>query len=179
MAVIPALAPLSAFACSVGDFSLDAKYLVTKMQKNLCLGRGASLVVDLDNRILFTCLGNAPLSAYPVSIGSNTFPKQKSGDEKTPVGSYELSTPRESYEGFNIFIPVGYPTQSQIDRGFTGGAIGVHGPPREAKCDGLLNAVDNWTDGCIALPSDPAIEAVANFVRKNPTAKIHLIGKSN
>jgi hypothetical protein len=177
IAVAPALIPIISLACSVGDFSLDAKYLVTKLQKNPCEGRGASLVTDLDNRILFICKGDMPLNAYPVSIGAMNFPKSKEDDLKTPVGSYALGPPRESYDGFDVFIPIGYPTQAQIDKGFTGGDVGVHGPAREDQCKGLLNVVDNWTDGCVALPSDSAIEAVAEFVRQNPQAKIHLYSK--
>lgn len=162
----------------MSDFALDVRYLVVeKLQFNLCENRGTSLVADLSTRILYTCLNNKPKNAYPFAHGAADFPKREEDDEKTPVGTYTLGTPRNSYDGFHIFIPVGYPTAEQRAKGYTGGDIGIHGPEREKACFGLKSVAVNWTTGCVGLASDESIEAVAAFVRQNPGIKIHLLPK--
>ena len=113
------------------------------------------------------------IASHPVALGWRGIGKRRRGDGKTPLGRYDLGVPRPSRK-YGTFIPVGYPTAEQRQRGFTGSAIGIHGPPRETRHAGLANVADDWTLGCIAVADDATIRAVAAWVRANPQAPILL-----
>ena len=78
---------------------------------------------------MWLCQENKPVGEYKVALGKGGINKIKQGDNKTPLGEYTLGIPRPSSR-FGTFIPIGYPTQEQISKGYTGGDIGVHGPYR-------------------------------------------------
>lgn len=72
-------------------------------------------------------------------------------------------------------MPIGYPTAEQAQRGFTGGDVGLHGPPRADACGGWMNVASDWTNGCLALPSDQTLAEVVRFVDANGELEIHII----
>jgi len=102
------------------------------------------------------------VASHRVALGSGGLGKQKEGDGKTPLGRYGLGAPRQS-QGYGIFVPVGYPTPAQQKLGFTGSAVGIHGPPRGAG--GALTTTVDWTAGCIAVGTDAEIEAISTWIR--------------
>ena len=61
--------------------------------------------------------------------------------------------------------------------GFTGGAIGIHGPPRgwATLAELAMLVAQDWTAGCIALATDADIEAVAAWVRKEEVRDVRLV----
>ncbi len=144
-----------------------------------CAGRGTSLVVDTAAGRLHLCEGGRAVTTYPVTLGSSGVGKRRQGDKRTPLGTYRLGLPRGSKK-YHRFIPVGYPTKAQRKQGFTGSAIGVHGPPRGAVWVGrmglgrLLTLFD-VTDGCIAVGTDEEIEEIERFVRAKKVRRIHLL----
>ena len=95
-------------------------------------------------------------------LGRGGLDKRVEADGKVPLGEYPLG-PALASKAFHVFIPVGYPTPSQRRRGFTGGAIGVHGPSRADQ--GRFSTGMDWTLGCIAVGSDDEIDRVARWVR--------------
>lgn len=98
--------------------------------------------------------------------------KTRQGDAKVPLGEYRLGRPRASSE-FHTFIPVGYPTAAQRRRGYTGSAIGVHGPARGwAKLPAALNTATDWTLGCVAVGSDGQIRELAAWVDRRRARRI-------
>ena len=101
--------------------------------------------------------------------------KRKEGDNRTPLGRYGLGPPRAS-RSFHIFVPVQYPTPEQARLGFTGGAIGIHGPPRgwTTLAELAMLVARDWTAGCIALATDTDIDAVAAWVRKQEVRNVRL-----
>jgi murein L,D-transpeptidase YafK len=105
-----------------------------------------------------------------VALGSGGVGKARQGDKRTPLGSYPLGEPRASQK-FGTFIPVAYPTPTQRKRGYTGGAVGVHGPPTRVPWIGRLF---DWTAGCVALASRAEIEEVADWARRAHPVAIHL-----
>ena len=140
---------------------------------NPCLGRGTSLVALSNYHLLYICENEVAVDNYDIAIGSEGMGKTVEGDRKTPVGVYSLGTPRSSDE-FGFFVPIGYPTKEQKARGFTGDAVGIHGPNRTFRCVGFLNVVFDWTAGCMAVADDGYIARIAKWVKAHPKAQIYI-----
>lgn len=139
-----------------------------------CPARGALVLVDTAEHRLWTCEEGRAAAEYRVALGSGGVGKQRQGDAKVPLGEYALGPPRGSSQ-FHLFIPVGYPTAEQRRRGFTGSAVGVHGPARGwEKFPSVANTSTDWTLGCIAVGSDAEIEAVAAWMRARKVSRISL-----
>jgi murein L,D-transpeptidase YafK len=103
---------------------------------------------------------------YPVSIGKKGVGKKKKGDNKTPLGKYALGKPRSSKK-FHIFIPIGYPTAEQKQQGYTGSAIGIHGPSQPWRWLGGLNTLFNVTQGCVMVGHNEDIEEISAWASRN------------
>tara|TARA_Y100001934_G_C12322857_1_gene760973 strand:+ start:152 stop:625 length:474 start_codon:yes stop_codon:yes gene_type:complete len=138
----------------------------SKTAKASCRGLSKALVVDSQSRRLFLCEDGKAYRSFPVSIGRKGRGKRRAGDEKTPLGVYSLGVPRASKAGFGTFIDVGYPTLSQRKKGYTGSAIGIHGPKQSWRFLGPLSSLVDWTAGCIALASNREMDVIAQWVRK-------------
>lgn len=128
-----------------------------------CAGRATVVLVRTGERRLYACRAGRTEARYRVALGSNGVGKRVQGDWKTPLGAYPLGAPRRS-QSYGTFVPVGYPTAAQRRAGFTGDAIGIHGPPRGFPQSGVTTVTD-WTAGCIAVGSDHEVGAIAAFVR--------------
>jgi murein L,D-transpeptidase YafK len=136
--------------------------------------KGALLVVDTARHTLALCEageGGAPSSSFRVRLGKQGTGKSREGDGKTPLGRYGLGAPRAS-GSFGTFVPMAYPTQAQRSEGFTGGAVGVHGPDRRVRWLGaLVNAIDT-TDGCVGVATDREMDLIAKWVRDRRAKEI-------
>ncbi len=137
-----------------------------------CEGKGTALVALTGSGVLHTCIDSKTVERFDVAIGRGGTGKTREGDLKTPLGVYSLGTPKAS-ERFGLFIPVGYPTRTQSAKGFTGGAVGIHGPDRLFACAGALNVSVNWTQGCLAVADDRFIVHLAEFVKANPGLRLY------
>jgi murein L,D-transpeptidase YafK len=113
---------------------------------------------------------------FVVALGTRGVGKQRQGDWRTPLGRYGLGPPRAS-KNFHTFVPVGYPTPAQARMGFTGGAIGIHGPPRNYGTLAQLAMLveQDWTAGCIAVATDRDIDTVAAWVRAQGVKNVRLL----
>jgi murein L,D-transpeptidase YafK len=136
-----------------------------------CALYGTALVVETASHKLRLCSGNKAYREFAIAIGRGGTGKRLEGDNKTPLGEYALGLPRPS-ERFGLFVPVSYPTKSERAQGFTGGDIGVHGPPRYFRWLGTLTTWVDWTRGCIAVGSDDAISEVARWMDEQKVEKI-------
>jgi L,D-transpeptidase catalytic domain len=129
-----------------------------------CPETGQAVAVVTSRHELLLCTDGTTAARFAVSIGRGGVDKHRQGDARTPLGTYPLGSPRPSLR-YGTFIPIGYPTPEQAARGFTGGSVGIHGPPRDWDDPSYpLTALD-WTLGCIATGSDAEVETVAEFVR--------------
>ena len=129
----------------------------------LCRGTDARIVVATAAHRLVLCARDRQVGSYPVRLGRGGVGKVSEGDGKTPLGTYPLGAPRPSSK-YGTFIPIGYPTADQRRRGYTGGDVGVHGPPRWARWLGsLVNTFDS-SDGCVGLASDAEMTAISGWV---------------
>jgi murein L,D-transpeptidase YafK len=138
-----------------------------------CAGLGTSIHIDTKAHELRLCRANAAVAVHPVAIGKGGTPKRRQGDNKTPLGTYALGKPRPS-KIYKTFIPIGYPTAEQGKKGYTGSHIGIHGPKRFLTWLGKLNALFDWTQGCVAVASDAEIDSIVAWVRKRAPAAVHI-----
>lgn len=137
-----------------------------------CAGGVTGLVVDADAQRMTLCDAGRAVDGMRVRLGWNGIDKRAEGDRRTPTGEYGLGDPRPSQSGFGTFIPVAYPTAEQVAQGYTGSAIGVHGPHRLMRPvfgSTLVQwAMQAWrpnsTLGCIAVDTDAEMARVAAFV---------------
>lgn len=157
-------------------FAMPSQFslLKTLPQANVCEGRDTSIVALTNSQLIFLCKNGEEVGSFDFALGRAGIDKRLEGDLKTPIGTYRLGEPRSS-ERFGIFIPVGYPTKKQAAMGYTGKEIGIHGPDRRFRCAGILNLTFNWTQGCLAVASDPLIERIAKFVDQNPGLLLHIL----
>jgi murein L,D-transpeptidase YafK len=139
-----------------------------------CRTSETAIVVDTRAHQLHLCAAGKIERTFAVALGTRGVGKQREGDNRTPLGHYGLGPPRAS-QSFHIFVPVQYPTPAQARLGFTGGAIGIHGPPRgwSLAALGALVAQD-WTAGCIAVATDADIDAVAAWIREHEVKDVRL-----
>jgi murein L,D-transpeptidase YafK len=130
-----------------------------------CPATGDTVMVITRKRELWLCHDGAPRGRFSVALGRGGIDKHLAGDARTPLGTYVLGLPRPS-EQFKTFIPIGYPTAQQAAEGYTGTAVGIHGPPRGQYASARWTAAFDWTMGCIATADDDDLQAIAEFVRE-------------
>lgn len=131
------------------------------------------LVALEDHELLLCHNGKQEGPAFAIRIGSSGFGKRKEGDRKTPAGEYELGRIRKSKK-YGWFIPIGYPTAEQKKQGYTGGAVGIHGPDRRVR---WLGRATNWfdtTDGCVGLARDEEVERIGAWMKRTGTSRVRL-----
>ncbi len=138
---------------------------------SICSAPDARVVVDLQKHTLALCEKDRVAGTFSVRLGRGGIGKTREGDGKTPVGTYSLGAPRASNR-YGTFIPIGFPNDEQKKLGYTGSAVGVHGPPRWMKWLGSLVNMFDSSDGCVGVARDAEIETIANWVR---AASVHTI----
>jgi murein L,D-transpeptidase YafK len=143
--------------------------LVAPAADDPCASKGTALFVNAAARTMYLCENGRQKEHVPVALGQGGIDKRVEGDAKLPLGEYALGAPVASKD-YHLFIPVGYPTADQRRRGYTGSAIGVHGPPRAFK--GPLSTTVDWTLGCMAVGTDEEIDRIAEWVRTSRVRRI-------
>ena len=116
---------------------------------------------DSEHNQLSICVKNKPIQSFNASHGSKGMGKKKKGDRKTPVGLYTIQKPRKSSSAWRTFIYIDYPTKTQKKKGFTGSAVGLHGP---YKFFPYLNDRVNFGAGCIIVSKNSDIDAIEKHV---------------
>jgi hypothetical protein len=159
-AVRSILAVLAAYAVVLGAGVLWAR---AEPKQRVCPGVGSLVVVDTTTRVLCLCHDGQEAGRFRVALGRGGLDKRLELDGKTPLGRYPLGTAIPSSR-FHLFLPVGYPTPDQRDRGYSGSAIGVHGPHVAFAWLGHWTTWPDWTQGCIAVGTQGEIEQIARWV---------------
>jgi murein L,D-transpeptidase YafK len=160
------LFPILALACVTGAAHSDA---LPQAQPVMLRPATESLpVVDrvlvrkAERRLLLMRGGNV-VRSYPIALGlSPVGQKERSGDFRTPEGSYRLErrNPRSDYF---LSIQVSYPNPEDLKRARarhwdTGGSIMIHGLPNLLRHDPDYYRDHDWTDGCIAVSNADMVE---------------------
>lgn len=136
-----------------------------------CPRSGVALQVDSAARVLSLCREGVEDGSFRVALGRGGLDKRSEGDGRTPRGAYPLQPGRASRR-YHLFLPVGYPTAAQVRNGYSGSAIGVHGPHAAFAWLGHATAWPNWTLGCVAVGTRTEIERIARWVEANAAEEI-------
>jgi len=121
------------------------------------------VVVHKGQRRLVLMHGGEVVRAYSVHLGLNPVgQKQRSGDFRTPEGSYRLDR-RNPRSDFFLSLKVSYPNAEDLRRARvhhwdTGGSIMIHGLPNALKHEPDYYESHDWTDGCIAVSNADMVE---------------------
>ena len=114
------------------------------------------VVVHKAERRLLLMRGGNVVRSYHVALGlSPVGQKERSGDFRTPEGTYRLER-RNARSDYFLSIKVSYPNEADLKRAHarhwdTGGSIMVHGLPNYLKHEPEFYLNHDWTDGCIAV----------------------------
>ena len=121
------------------------------------------VVVRKAERRLLLMHGGNIVRSYHVALGLNPEgQKQRSGDFRTPEGTYRLDR-RNPRSDFFLSIKVSYPNEQDLRRAHaqhwdTGGSIMIHGLPNVLKHDQEYYESHDWTDGCVAVSNADMVE---------------------
>src|SRR5580704_11722210 len=114
------------------------------------------VVVKKSERRLVLMHGGNVVRSYHISLGlSPVGQKERSGDFRTPEGSYRVER-RNPRSDFFLSLKVSYPNPVDLKRARshhwdTGGSIMIHGLPNTLKHEPEYYESHDWTDGCIAV----------------------------
>jgi len=136
---LPQAQPVMLPQPAVSTLPLVDRIVVHKAERRLLLMRGGDIV-----------------RSYHVSLGlSPVGQKERSGDFRTPEGSYRLER-RNARSDYFLSLKVSYPNEIDLKRARlrhwdTGGSIMIHGLPNLLRHEPEFYQSHDWTDGCIAV----------------------------
>ena len=121
------------------------------------------IIVHKADRKLELLQHGTVVRTYKVALGLNPIgTKERSGDFRTPEGSYRLIR-RNPRSDFFLSMQVSYPNEADLKHAKrnhwdTGGSIMIHGLPNQLKREPKYYEITDWTDGCIALSNADMVE---------------------
>jgi murein L,D-transpeptidase YafK len=136
-----------------------------------CEGSAPHVQIVASEHTLALCEGAQVQGVYRIRLGKNGVGKRAEGDGKTPNGRYDLQAPRKSAR-FGTFVPIDYPNVHERALGYTGSAVGVHGPYGPVRFVGRWVNLFDSTDGCFGLATDREMDELAAWLRQHPDAQI-------
>jgi L,D-peptidoglycan transpeptidase YkuD (ErfK/YbiS/YcfS/YnhG family) len=136
-----------------------------------CPGSDVIVLVDTGAGVLSLCRNGATDGVFRVALGRGGVDKRAEGDGRTPKGVYSLGQPRSSGT-YHRFIPVGYPTPEQRSQGYSGSAIGIHGPHRAFRWLGPATVAVDWTLGCVAVGTEDEVDAIGDWIARNSADRV-------
>jgi len=136
---LPQAQPVMLPQPALGTLPLVDRVVVHKAERRLLLMHGGNIV-----RSYHVALGLSPIGQ-----------KERSGDFRTPEGTYRLER-RNARSDYFLSIKVSYPNESDLKRARsrhwdTGGSIMIHGLPNYLRHEPEFYLSHDWTDGCIAV----------------------------
>jgi murein L,D-transpeptidase YafK len=156
-------------------FALVGLLLVTACDSSevsaTCGDKSTHIFVATEAHELRLCESGSVQRSYGVRLGKGGLGKTREGDGKVPLGAYAIRPPRPS-SLYGTFIPIEYPTKEQREQGYTGSAVGVHGPHRSAMWLGRLVNVLDTTDGCVGLATDEEMSEIGAWMSRTGAARI-------
>jgi murein L,D-transpeptidase YafK len=149
---------------------------VVKLRKDAALPGGSlRIVIDKSDYVLKLIDEKGVYAIYPVVFGAEPEKdKRMQGDRRTPEGTFKVMSVYRHKKWCGMLM-LDYPTPEDhkkferrktekiiADTALIGSAIGIHGTwPNE---DYLIDAYQNWTNGCISLKNTHITE-LAGFIK--------------
>lgn len=99
------------------------------------------------------------IRTYHVALGTGGLAaKQKEGDGRTPEGHYTIDS-RNPTSHYHLALHISYPNAEDRKRAAKagvspGGAVMIHGLPKEWAFLGAQHRLYDWTLGCVAVTND-------------------------
>ena len=122
----------------------------------LCPETGDVIAVLTRKRELWLCIDGAPAARFEVALGQGGLDKRQKGDRRTPLGTYELGTPRLSGTLRNL-----HPHRLSHPGAGSPGADRRRRrdprPPRKLPEPEYPTTAFDWTLGCVATGTDADI----------------------
>jgi murein L,D-transpeptidase YafK len=121
------------------------------------------VVVEKENRKLHLLKDGTPFRSFNIALGMYPIgDKRNEGDQKTPEGTYLLDM-RNPDSDYFLSIHISYPnaTDRREARGEglnPGGQIMIHGQPNAPTYSEAYYAMEDWTNGCIAVSNSDMID---------------------
>lgn len=160
-------AALAATLVTTGGAHADAlpkvEHVVARTYEPQSLPMADRVVVRKGERRLYLMRGDKILRSYKIRLGLNPVGhKERSGDFRTPEGTYRLTRRNPNSEYF-LSIQVSYPNEEDLRRARAngwdaGGAIMIHGLPNQPRHPPEYYEKRDWTDGCIAVSNSDMVE---------------------
>jgi murein L,D-transpeptidase YafK len=114
------------------------------------------IIVYKQQRKMVLLSNGQEIKQYRIALGEQPAgPKQRQGDHRTPEGSYILDSRLEHSQFYKAFH-ISYPNRKDMELARKlgvdpGGAIMLHGTPKEFAPSREGDPPGDWTDGCIAV----------------------------
>lgn len=143
-------------------------HIETVVQKCLL---DTGIIVYGQKKQMLICQDKQVIYDFNVLLGAGGLAKTRRGNLKTPIGVYALGKPKKS-KRLGTFIPIQYPTVEQLHQGFSGSAVGIHGPRRLIKWTDSLRPFYNATHGCIVLEQDEQVTIIAKWLQTHKYTSI-------
>ncbi len=127
------------------------------------------ILVEKSKRTMTLLSGGKVVKTYLVALGGEPVgPKEREGDHKTPEGFYTIDS-KNARSRFHLALHISYPDESDRKRARKlgarpGGAIMIHGLPKEFAYLGPLHRKTDWTDGCVVVTNEE-IEEIWRLVK--------------
>jgi murein L,D-transpeptidase YafK len=148
-------------------------YAITTISTEI---KADKVLVVKTKRLMLLLRDGEVIKTYRISLGKNpNGHKTRSGDKKTPEGTYVLDY-RKMSDKFHRSIHISYPNGEDLHKaqqnGLTpGGAIMIHGFPIDLTELENINKYVDWTDGCIAV-TNGEIDEIWELVPDNTPIEI-------
>ena len=158
----------------VAVLAISAVWAKSDAPHQACPPRETVVLVDTSSGVLCLCRAGREERAFRVALGRRGVDKRQEGDGRTPRGRYGLGSARRSGR-YHLFLPVAYPTAQQVKQGYSGSAIGIHGPHVAFSWLGHATVWPDWTLGCVAVGTWAEIRAIAEWVAHTKASEIVLV----
>lgn len=134
------------------------------------------VLIEKSARRLTLLESGRPVRSYRVALGGDPVgPKRREGDERTPVGLYEIDA-RNPNSAYHLSLRISYPNPQDRARAAAagvdpGGMIMIHGIRNGLGWIGALHRFLDWTDGCIAV-TNPEMDEIWDLVEVGTPVEI-------
>lgn len=140
------------------------------------LAGGSRILIKKSARKLFLINDGHLVDDFTISLGDDPLgPKEKSGDERTPQGTYRVNW-KNPHSHYFLSLHLSYPNAADRARASRlhvnpGDDIMIHGYPNNRRHPLSYYRNRDWTQGCIAV-SDRAMTVLWKYVQPGTIVQI-------